>query len=229
MSRITPRAAVAQFFVSNHHTVTRSIIIGFVLTLQVVCGGVPRLFQEKEFTAASFAEAANHFVALGEEAAVQELRGLATNSFTDFKSGFSVNERIGWMCRVLFEAKADGLRAPRFGALHLPYQTMPDRSWPLYPVALSGSSYFVLSEGYRLAGRAEDPKVYLDYCRQAGGFRKKLITVPTKMQALADASALRRSAVWQAIKWKDSGENWSYMMDEEWTWKFIQKQAEDIR
>ncbi len=208
---------------------TRSIIIALLLTLQVACAAVPRLFQERDFTTASFADAVNHFITLGEDASVRELRGLATDSITDFKRGFSVNERIGWMCRVLFEAKTESLRPPRYGALSLPYHTMPDKSWPLYPVALSGSTYFVLSEGYSLGGRAEDPKAYIEYCHQTGVFRKKPITVPTKTQALADASALRQSAAWQAIKWKDSGENWSYTMDEEWTWKFIQKQAEDIR
>lgn len=175
----------------------RSIIIALLLTLQVACGAVPRLFQERDFTAASFADAVNYFITLGEDATVQELRGLATDSITDFKRGFSVNERIGWMCRVLFVAKTESLRPPRYGALSLPYHTMPDKSWPIYPVALSGSTYFVLSEGYSLGGRAEDPKAYIEYCRESGVFRKKPVTVPAKAQALTDAAALRRSAAWQ--------------------------------
>jgi hypothetical protein len=207
---------------------TRSTIFALLLVLQVACGAVPRLFQEKEFTAASFADAVNHFVALGEDAAIQELRGLATDTLTDFKRDFSFNTRIGWMCRVLFETKSESLRPPGFGALHLPYNTMPDESWPLYPVALSGSTYFVLSEGYSLAGEPEDPKAYIDYCRRTGVFRKKQVKVPTKAEALRDAAALRHSAAWQSIKWKDSGENWSYTMDEGWTWEFIQKQAEGV-
>jgi len=208
---------------------TSSLIIALSLTLQVTCGGVPRLFQESEFTAASFADAVNHFVALGQDTAVQELQGLATDSPTDIKRGFSVNERIGWMCRVLFEAKSESLRPPLFGALSLPDHTMPSKSWPLYPVAISGSSYFVLSEGYMLGGRAEDPKAYIEYCRKAGVFRTKLVVVPTRSQALTDVAALRQSPAWQAIKWDDRGENWSYTMSEAWTWKFIQRQAEDIR
>jgi hypothetical protein len=215
--------------VSPHHAMTRSIVIAFFLTLQLACGAVPRLFQEKEFTAASFADAVNHFVALGEDAAVQELRGLATDILTDFKRGFSFNERIGWMCRVLFKSKAESLRPPGFGALDLPYHTMPDKSWPLYPVALSGSTYFVLSEGYSIHGVPEDPKAYIDYCRKTGVFRKKPVSVPTKAQALRDAAFLRRSAAWQSIKWKDSGENWKYTMDEGGAWEFIQKQAEGVR
>ncbi len=213
----------------RHRAMTRWTIIALLLTLHVACGAVPRLFQESEFTAASFAEAVNHFVALGEDAAVQELRRLAADSKTDNKHENRVKVRIGWMCRVLFEPKTESLREPRFGALSLPYKTMPNKSWPLNPVALSGSTYLVLSDGYILGGRAENTKAYIDYCRKSGVFRKKPVSVPTKAQALRDAAALRQSAAWQSIKWKDSGENWSYTMDEGRTWEFIQEQAESIR
>ncbi len=208
---------------------TRSIIIALLLTLQGAGGAVPRLFQQKEFTAASFAEAVNHFVALGEEAAIQKLRGLATDGMADFKRGFSVNERIGWICRVLFEAKTGSLRPPGFGSLSLPDRTMPAKTWPLYPVALSCSTYFVLSEGYSLDGLDEDPRDYIDHCHRTGVFRKEPVGVPTRAQAVADASALRHSVAWKAIQWKDGGQNWSYALDEEWVWSFIQKQAEDIQ
>jgi hypothetical protein len=207
----------------------RSITIALLLTVQMACAAVPRLFQERDFTALSFADAVNHFVSLGEHGAIRELQGLATNSIAGFQAGFSANERIGWMCRVLFEPKTESLRAPRFGALRLPYQTMPDTSWPLYPVALSGSTYFVLSEGYSLGGVSEEPNAYIEYCRKTGAFRKKLVSVPTKTQALRDAAGLRQSTAWQSIKWKDSGENWSYTMDEGSTWEFVEKQAKASR
>jgi hypothetical protein len=218
-----------RFFTAPRHAMTRSIILALLLAPQVACGAVPRLFQQSDFTAASFAETVNHFVNLGEDAAVDELRGLVPDGKMDFQRKFNVNERIGWMCRVLFQAKSGSLRRPAFGALDLPHNTMPDKSWPLYPVALSGSTYFVLSQGYHGRGVPEDPKEYLEYCRQNGVFRKMPITVPTRAQALKDAAALRQSAAWQAIKWQDSGENWSYTINEKWVWKFIQKQAEDIR
>jgi hypothetical protein len=211
----------------------RLFIIGLLLALQTASGAVPRLFQEQKFTAASFADAVNYFVSLGEEQAVHELKDLAMDHSTDFtvhSNGlWSVNERIGWMCRVLFESKTNGLvRPPAFGGLNLPYHTMPLAKWPLYPVARSGASYFVLSEGYSLGGVAEDPKEYIDYCRKVGVFRKTKVVVPTRAQALTDVAALRQSAAWQAIKWEDSGENWSYTISERWTWEFIQKQAKDI-
>jgi len=191
---------------------------------------VPRLFQEKAFTAASLAEAVNHFVDLGEEQAVRKLSALALDTPTDVRGDWSSNERIGWMCRVLYESKgANPLRQPYFGGLDLPYHTMLDTSWPLYPVALSGSTYFVLSEGYSLAGVAEDPREYIEYCRQSGVFRKKRIAVPTRTQALKDATTLGQSVAWKAIKWTDSGTNWSYTLSEQETWTFIQNQAEMIR
>lgn len=202
--------------------------------LHTVSAGVPRLFQAETFTAKSFAEAVNHFIALGQDAAVEELRGLTLDRDTDFalhgNGAWSVNERVGWVCRVLFEAKAkEPLRPPAFGALAaLPESTMPHKDWPLYPVVLSGSTYFVLSEGYSLAGRAEDPKAYIEYCRQTGVFRKDSVTVPTKAQALKDAAALRQSTAWKAIKWKDSGVGWSYTLSETGTWEFVQNQAETI-
>jgi hypothetical protein len=219
---------------SPHHPMTRFTIIALLLTLQVTYGAAPRLFQEKNFTAATFAEAVNHFVSLGEDSAVQELQGLVLDHSADFtvhsNGQWSVNERIGWMCRVLFEAKAnEPLRPPAFGALNeLPYNTMPLKNWPLYPIALSGSTYFVLSEGYSLGGVPEDPKRYIEYCRQIGVFREKPVIVPTRAQALKDAAAMRESVAWKAIKWTDSGEGWSYTLGGRSQWAYIQAQAEDI-
>jgi len=207
---------------------------GILLNVGCRAPATPQLFLQKTFTAASFAEAANHFVNLGEGAAVRQLRGLALDQRKDLTEhdGWSVNERIGWMCRVLFEEKTNTfIRPPGFGELSLPWNTMPLTSWPLYPVALSGSTYFVLSEGYSLNGIAEDPKDYIQYCRTNGVFRKTILVVPTREIAMKDVAALRQSKAWTSIKWNDSGENgnWSYHMSEDWAWAFIQQQAESIR
>lgn len=109
-----------------------STALVLLMTAQVSFGAVPRVFQEKAFTAASFADAVNHYVGLGEESAVRELRDLALDSFRDFadhRGEWSTNERIGWMCRVLFDPKnTEPLRQPLFGGLRLPYHTMPLKS-----------------------------------------------------------------------------------------------------
>lgn len=201
----------------------RIAIVVLLITLQTAAfAAVPSLFEEKAFTAATFAQAVNHYVSLGEEAAVDELRDMAADQLAHPERGFDISERIGWLTRVLFESKTGRpLRPPMFGGLNLPVETMREASWPLYPVAFSGSTYFVLSEGYFLAGKPEDTGGYIDYCRKAGIFRKKLLDVPVKARALADAVALRRSMAWKAIKWTRT--------DEAGTWEFIRKQAEYIQ
>jgi hypothetical protein len=195
----------------------------------------PKLFRQRSFTCVTLAEAVNHYVALGEEKAAKELESLISDWGTDWdrrstqKGRFSINERVSWVCRILFIPRGkEPLRAPYYGALSLPHNSMPLASWPLYPVAASGSTYFVLSEGYSLAGKAEDPKEYLKYCRANGKFRKEAVPIPTRAQALKDLEKLRQSEAWKAIKWKDSGPGFSYEIDEDWHWKPIKSQAEKI-
>ena len=206
----------------------------FLCLLSSISGAeIPKLLRERSFVATDLAAAVNHFIALGEEATVRELSALAPDH--DFNrdivaKGFSVPERVGWVCRILFEPKGDKpLRGPGYGGHSLPHLTMPTSSWPLYPVAASGDSFFVLSEGYILAGVAEDPKQYLVYCRAEGTFRKNPVPVPTRDQARKDVALLHESAVWKAIKWKDSGAGSTYTMSEDWIWRFIQAQADEIK
>jgi hypothetical protein len=113
-----------------------------------------------------------------------------------------------------------------FGGHRLPWNSMPLTAWPLYPVARSGSTYFVLSEGYDLGGVPEDPKAYLKHCQTKGKFRSERIPTPTRSQALKDLEQLRQTEAWKAIKWKDSGQGFSYTMSEESIWTFIKAQAE---
>ncbi len=194
------------------------------------CAETPKLFLARPFTCADLGEATNHFVALGEEAAIKELEGLTSDWEKDHKPGrFSRNERVGWVCRILFQPKGEEpLRPPGFGGLSLPWESMPLKAWPLYPVAACGKSYFVLSEGYRLRGLAEDPRAYLKYCRAHGKFRTERVPVPTRAQALNDLEGLRESDAWKAIKWTDSGQGFSYTFSEAWAWRFIEKQANTI-
>ena len=197
---------------------------------------IPGLFRKKAFHAADLAEAVNHFVALGEKEAAKELARLAPRYF-DFETpikeriarGFEVPDRVGWTLRILFSPqKAQPLRAPRYGGLMLPTLTMPLTRWPLYPVAASGSSYFVLGEGYNLGGSPENPLKYLKYCQTEGSFRTQPVLVPTREQALKDVVALRQSEAWKAIKWKDSEAGHSYTMPEGATWNYLKAQADSI-
>jgi hypothetical protein len=224
MSRI--RFTVRQLL---YLTAIVGVVVG--LWLHHERSATPRLFRQSEFNSALFAKAVNHFVDIGEDAAVRELAKLAATEEKNLSGTgqkyWATNERVGWMCRVLFEPKAKTpLRPPMFGGLNLPFNTMPETEWPLYPVAQSGSTYFVLSEGYMLGGQAEPVADYLLYCRQNGVFRTKRVAVPNKKSAQGDAASLRNSTAWQAIKWTDSGTGWSYSMDEKSAWAFIQEQAD---
>ena len=193
---------------------------------------VPTLFTQKAFTSANIAEAVNRYVAIGEESAVKELQQLAaadTSENDNFLSkGFNVRERAGWVCRILYEPKGHSpLRAPKFGELALPEKSMPAEKWPLYPVALSGSTYIVLKQGYTADGTPEALAHYLKYCKNNGVFRKTPVAVPTKEQAETDIAAFRLSAPWQAIQWRNT-DGFSFPMGESLTWAFINGQAKNI-
>jgi hypothetical protein len=203
-----------------------------VMTLAVGHAEVPKLLTQRAFTSATLAEAVNHYIAIGEPATIEELGQCASEdaAHTGWISnrGFSVGERIGWICRILYEPQGhSSLRAPKFGILNIPEKTMPADKWPLYPLAFSGSTYLVLNQNYTPNGTPEDPKHYLDYCRKNGVFRKTLVPVPTQEQAMQDAAALRQSAAWKAIKWQDT-DGYSYPMGEQFTWSFLQNQAKFI-
>jgi hypothetical protein len=213
----------------------RLLILLFAMTLGLGHADVPKLFSEQSFTSITLATAVNHYVLLGKDEAVKELEDLSdaeaaeTEKNRGFNSrGFSINERISWVCRILFEPKSDArqpyLRPPKFGKLNLPVKFMPIEDWPLFPVVLSGSTYFVMSESYSDDNHVpEEPKHYIEYCRDNGVFRTTLIKL-TRAQILKDADALHKSAPWQAIRWEDDDGS-GYPMGDQWTWGFIQKQA----
>jgi hypothetical protein len=207
----------------------------------------PELFRKHDFNAAILAAAVNHFQELGEKRAVEELSALAAEhgrekagqkamdpALAGREANIDLAVRVAWVCRVLFMPKGnEPLRAPFYGGLNLPYLTMPEKSWPLSPVVASGSSYFVLAESYMLAGKAEPPLRYIEYCRANGVFRTQAIPVPTRAEAQADALALRNSSVWKVLKWTDEStdesQGTSYKIDEGTVLAFINAQADSIK
>lgn len=199
-----------------------------ILSTLVGCADIPDLFLQRKFTSASLATAVNHYVAMGEDAAVKELGKIASNRHYA-GPGLCLPERVSWVCLILFAPKENKpLRSPPYGTC-LPFNTMPSSKWPLFPICLSGDSYFVLDRGYASTGPALDRKSYLNYCRVAGIFRKEPVKIPTRQQAQSDVKALRSSPAWRAIKWTDSGPWFSYAMQEESEWEFIRVQADAIQ
>jgi hypothetical protein len=193
---------------------------------------IPRLFAYRDFTPIDFSEAVNHFVSLGENAAVEELEKLALHR--DQRGEFNNDERVGWICRVLFEGR-DGraLRAPKFGVLEfLPPRDLMATNWPQFPVTKSGSTYFVLWEGYiSLQGspQFENPKTYIEYCRQNGVFRERPVAVPSKEKAREDLATLKASAAWKSIKWTYDYNGKHCVLDEAFVWKFIESQSRRLQ
>jgi hypothetical protein len=202
------------------------IFLFLMMTAGLCRAEIPKLFCQPEFNSVTLVDAANHFIAIGEQAAVKELEDIAANDATNRTWMFSRgNERIGWMCRMLFEPKGSSpLRAPNYGRLNLPEKSITLAKWPLYPVVLSGSTYFVLSEGYVTDQVPEDPKHYIEYCRSHGRFRITPIATSTREQAMKDAANLRQSDMWRSIKWEDEM-GVSYPFGQQWNWAYLQRQA----
>ena len=193
------------------------------MTVGVCRAEVPQLFKQEKFDAAILAQAVNHFVEIGEEAAAREMTDLAPD---DNDGPRSVNraERVAWVCRILFEPRGrEPLDPAPYGMQMFPYKDNRTvlKSWPLFPVACSGRSFFVLAEGYLYRGPPRDPKLYLAYCRAKGVFRKIPIPIPTRDEAMTDVAALKESPAWKALDWKGHS-------SEKRQWTFIQAQADSI-
>jgi hypothetical protein len=200
---------------------------------------LPKLLVQSPFNSRDLALAANYFIAMGEEKTAKKITSLASGVGIDWARAwaadnpkptyFSLNSRLSWMCRILYEPKGDKpLRQPLFGALSLPRHTMPLERWPHYPLALSGETYFVLGDGYRLGGLPEGMVEYLRYCQKEGTFRRKEVVVPSRVQALKDFHDLTQSDRWKAIKWRDSGLGWSYTFPEKAMLWGLRAQADEI-
>ena len=190
---------------------------------------VPDLFTKEQFNAATMAQAANHYIGLGEVKAIEALKALEEDHVAAIDEGINTNERIGWICRIIFLGKeGKPLRQPQYGGLRLPYLTMPLERWPLYPIAQSDQVFFVLSEGYVLGGLAERASKYIDYCSTTGSFRTTQVKVPLHEDAIKAFNTLRESNHWKMIKWTDQGPGSKYTMNEESILRYIEAQATSI-
>jgi hypothetical protein len=224
------------------------LICGALIISRICQAEVPKLLTERAFNSASLAEAANHYIAIGEQATFNELEAFiaddSARTNNPLNRGYSVDERIAWIFRIVYVPKDPipmrvaktgawipgviiPLRAPNFGWLQIPEASMPAENWPLYPLALSGSTFVVLKEIYTPKGVPETIGHYMEYCKDNGAFRKTPVVVPTREHAMKDTEQLRQSSAWKAIKWLDRGVI-SFPYGQEWTWSFIQKQARTI-
>jgi hypothetical protein len=183
----------------------------------------------REFSPLMLAQSANALIAMGEEKAVDLLQSSIRDFETDLSFGFSTNERIGWLCRLIFESKSDKpLRAPYFGSLSLPRKSMPTSEWRKYPLAVSKGTVFVLADGYAIVGTPEDPLEYIRYCQRAGQFRKRHYPIPSRTEAEQALSALITSSRWRKIRWHHRGPGSEYRYSERRVIGFLSRQVNRI-
>lgn len=154
---------------------------------------------------ATFALAVNHYVRMGEARACRHLVQVSELGKTDEKRFGSVglDWQISEVARVLFwEKGSEPLRGAYLGATMLPYQSMPDESWPLLPMAEQDGVYFNLSGPLSIiaGGPPEPASSYLRYCRKEGTFRRTPLKVPTRQEAIAAREALLTSERWRSAR-----------------------------
>ncbi len=102
---------------------------------------------------------------------------------------------------------------------------MPLKDWPFYPLAESQGAYFVMSQGYEIAGVPESAGGYLDYCLEHGHFRRVFLKVPSQKQAAAALNSLLHSQPWKQIEWSAETAHESYGYDENRVIRFLQSQT----
>jgi hypothetical protein len=201
-------------------------ILALVVMIVSGCSSTPKLPLPEQPTCLDIALTANKYIALGEENAVKELKQLCKLSKKSRFSDYVMGIQVGFICRVIFEPKEGRpIREPGFGALRLPWNTMKAEDWPLYPVAESEGIYFILSQSYYIRGLPEDPQHYIDYYRSRGVFRKAPVKIPTGETAWHALAGLLSSCAWKKIKWKDSGDWFSYEMSKETVIEYLEAQT----
>ena len=99
------------------------------VSLTLLPSDLPRLFTQQSFNSRDLAQAVNYFVAMGEERTAKRFAALASDFHSDWKreqrTYFSLNSRLSWMCRILFEPEGkEPLREPWYGELALPHHSM---------------------------------------------------------------------------------------------------------
>jgi beta-lactamase regulating signal transducer with metallopeptidase domain len=165
--------------------------------------------------------AANAIIAMGEKKAYEFLKSQAR-----IRSGRFTAERIAVLCTLLYRTTAiKPLRAPRFGGPNIPYRSMSSTDWPTLPLTLSRGVPFLMVSGYSLAGHAEPAAAYLEYCKKNGRFKMVPYKAPTEGDAEKAMAELFASPRWKRIRWKDSGQGWSYDMSEEGVKDRLRKQV----
>lgn len=180
-------------------------------------------FSKKQFNASDLAEAANHFIEMGETQALKKMEEVSITRQTK-GPGDPTSLRMIFLMRVIFQPQKQAIRRPLIGAFFIPIDGNDQANWPHFPLVKSGDSYFLLTNSMGGTGIPESTTKYLQHCMEHGTFRKEKISVPNRKQAESDLDKLWLSKRWQSIDWKVPNPQAA----EQHYRKFIQKQAETI-
>ncbi len=149
----------------------RFVSVFFVLIAVIGAQDLPRLLTSSDYTPADLATAANHFIKMGPEKAIHEMNRIAMDK-KDGDGGFSRQERLLWICRLVFVPKENsGIGPPRLGSGAGPPKSMPLKHWPLYPLMRTGKSHFLIGELVIVDRAVESVRIYLQHCQEVGVFR----------------------------------------------------------
>ena len=206
-------------------------------------GQIPPLLMGTSVGPDVLVNAANYYISIGETATIEELLAFE-ESATKRDLKLDVHERIGWLCRILYTPKTSLIRPPKFGVLVFPHRSMTLDDWPIFPLARSGDTFCVFTQGYVLGGkteqigcvvfgtepieRTETISDYLKYCRQHGMFRTQQLNVPSRAEAVSDLTTLIESDLWKKIKWREDVPKLLYDYNGDWFGTSIIKQASTI-
>jgi hypothetical protein len=190
--------------------------------------------RERGFDPAAAVRAANALIRMGEEDACDILgddspvRFKQTNSKKRVEHWHSIYQRF-YLITLLYRGETEKpIRLAYLGAPMCPDQSMPLELWPFYPLCLSRGVPLLLSQGWSGTGGTESMKSYIAYCQKTARFRTRPFPVPSRRHCLAAVEALVSSRRWKKIRWKDSGEGWSYSYSEEGLQRFLREQANRI-
>lgn len=163
---------------------------------------LPSFLTELQWDATVVAEAVNHFVEQGEDAAIKELKSVVASDY--FSNRMDLSFRVACLCRILWEKRDEPI--PPFnlgvffeGVAFVRFDEADHQTWPIHPLAKSGNSYFLVVCGGRVGtGQTTNISKYIDRCRESGEFLEEAIPVPTLEEIAADADKLRNSERWVA-------------------------------
>ena len=176
-------------------------------------------------------QCANRLIVSGEKAVVERLSYAARTYDQGGQQQSELDLKVALLCKLIYTSDhKPPLRPPAFGApTNLPYHSMPITKWPYFPLAMSNEVPFLLISGYELAGHPEGVYDYLLYCKENGIFRTTLFKIPSDQDVKQALQGLIRSERWQSLRWKDSGQNWSYDLHEGSVIEFLQWQTNEAQ